>query len=86
MTNMNINPGGVIGGLLAAAGVIAFLALNQGNVPRHTGRLIGFAVIGGAFAGNWLWSAVAGAVAPSNPADSADVGSGDDPEAAAEEA
>jgi hypothetical protein len=66
MTNYNINAGGIIGGFVAAGSVIAFLVLNQGRLPRHSGRLIGFAILGGAFAGNLLWSKVFGDFSPSD--------------------
>lgn len=58
MTNMNINAGGVIGALIAVVGTLAFFFLYQGEIPRRSGRLIGFAVLGCAFLGNWLWQTV----------------------------
>lgn len=58
MTNMNINAGGVIGAILGAVGTLAFFALYQGELPRRSGKLIGFAVLGCAFLGNWLWQTV----------------------------
>ncbi|HET6426011.1 MAG TPA: hypothetical protein VFG20_20135 [Planctomycetaceae bacterium] len=54
----NINPGGVIGALIGLGGSIAFFALYQGELPRRSGRLIGIAVLGCAFLGNWLWQTV----------------------------
>lgn len=62
MKNMNItlNPGGVIGALACGgiAGAIVFSTLdptNSGNGP-YAGII--FALVAGAFAGNFLWGSI----------------------------
>jgi hypothetical protein len=57
MTNMNLNPGGAIGGL-AGAGVGAMFLAWKGDTEGRVGKLIIGCVVAGAVAGNYLWGLV----------------------------
>ena len=58
MVNFNLNAGGVVGGLLGAAGAGAFLfTVVQGpDVSRGLMAIFVAAVVIGALAGNLLWA------------------------------
>jgi hypothetical protein len=60
MKNIHLNAGGVIGGLAGlAVGIVVMILLQAGNDPSEGGaKLTIFGVIGGAFAGNFLWELV----------------------------
>lgn len=55
---MDLNVGGLIGALVAGAvaGVIVFTTVDLENAGRNAYRLPIYALIGGAVAGNFLWS------------------------------
>ena len=57
MKNIDLNAGGVIGALLAGAlvGVIAFSTMEDSDNQRGASKLLIAGVIGGAFAGKYLW-------------------------------
>ena len=57
MKNMNLNAGGVVGGLLGAGAGAACLYW-KGDLQGRTGKLIAACVAGGALAGNFLWGLV----------------------------
>ena len=60
MTNMNLNPGGILCGLLGA-GIAVYLMFTTGDGEggRRQGRgLFLVFVVGGAFAGNFVWNLI----------------------------
>ena len=62
MSNIDLNPGGLIGALLAGAvaGVLIYSNNDPEGAMRRPARLIVFAIVGGAFAGNYLWGMLFG--------------------------
>lgn len=60
MKNIDLNVGGLIGALACAgiAGAILFSTMDQPDGGRGPYKLLLFALIGGAFAGNYLWGLV----------------------------
>ena len=61
MKNMDLNPGGFIGALICGGAVGAFLFLTLEGPPENGRRIGKFAIgalIGGAFAGNYLWGII----------------------------
>ncbi len=60
MKNINLNAGGVIGSLACGgiAAVVVFSNVDPADTGRGPYRLIILALIGGAFAGNFLWGLV----------------------------
>jgi hypothetical protein len=60
VTNINLNAGGVIGAIVCGgvAGVVLFSNIDPEGPGRGPIRLAIFALIGGAFAGNFLWGLV----------------------------
>ena len=60
MNNIDLNIGGLIGALVCGgiAAAIVFSTLETTNSGRGPFKLIIFALIGGAFAGNFLWRLV----------------------------
>ena len=56
---MNLNAGGIIGGLVGGGGA-AFVAFSGDAEMRRPGKLVGLGVVVGAAAGNFLWGAVFG--------------------------
>jgi uncharacterized protein YcfJ len=57
MKNMNLNAGGVVGGLLGAGAGAAYLYW-KGDTQGRTGKLVVACVAGGAFVGNAVWGFV----------------------------
>ena len=55
MKNVNLNPGGIIGGLLAAGLCAGGMFAWDGAASRRVGRVVVFAAFAGGVAGNWLW-------------------------------
>lgn len=57
---MDLNPGGIIGGLLGGGivGAIVLPGIDPNNTSRGVYRLPIFGVIGGAILGNYLWGLV----------------------------
>jgi hypothetical protein len=58
MINIDLNAGGLIdalawGGIAAA---VVFATVEPANAGRTVGRIVIYAMIGGAFGGNFLWS------------------------------
>ncbi len=74
MQNFNLNPGGIIGGIvgagIAAAAIFSLLdgVQNEGRAGRGPWKLIAFAAFGGAFAGNFLWGQIFSGMGSSRPA------------------
>lgn len=65
MKNINLNPGGLIGAVLCGGVAVAVIfgmteasEINEGRGGRGVGKLVIIAVVAGAFAGNFLWSAI----------------------------
>lgn len=60
MKNVDLNPGGFIGALVCGgiAAAITFSNFDVNTAGRGTYRLPILAVIGGAFAGNFLWGVI----------------------------
>ena len=52
---MNLNPGGIIGAILGAGIVVAFVVMGDGEMRRVGKAVAGAAAIGG-FLGNFLWN------------------------------
>ena len=69
MKNINLNPGGLIGaiGCGGIAALILYVIINAGTPPEKLPLKLLFLgpVIGGAFAGNFLWALVFPACSPS---------------------
>lgn len=60
MKNIDLNAGGLIGAL-ACGGITAavvFATVNPANAGRASAKFIIVALVGGAFAGNFLWGLV----------------------------
>jgi hypothetical protein len=57
MKNMNLNAGGVVGGLLGAGAGAAYLYW-KGDTQVRSAKLVTACVAGGAFAGNFVWGFV----------------------------
>lgn len=57
MENLNLNIGGLIGAIVCGgiAAAIIFSTVDIDSSKRSPFKLIIFALIGGAFAGNYLW-------------------------------
>jgi hypothetical protein len=60
MKNIDLNIGGLIGALACGgiAAAIVFSTLDTANSGRGPYKLVIFALIGGAFAGNFLWGLI----------------------------
>ncbi len=60
MDNMNLNPGGIVGGLVCGGIVAAVIFPNVDPKNASTGvyKLPILGVIAGAFIGNFLWGAI----------------------------
>lgn len=60
MQNINLNPGGLIGALAGGgiAAAVIFGNLVDAESLRRPAKLVVIALIGGAFAGNFLWGLV----------------------------
>lgn len=58
MNNINLNPGGLIGALVAGGitAAILFSVIDPGETNRAPYKIFIFTIIGGAFAGNFLWA------------------------------
>ncbi|WP_425617598.1 hypothetical protein NA78x_001279 [Anatilimnocola sp. NA78] len=53
---MNLNFGGIVGGLVGLGVMVGLFALNEWKFQRGIVKLGMFAIFGGAAAGNFLWS------------------------------
>jgi hypothetical protein len=58
MKNFKLNFGGVFGGLIGTAAVIAivFVMSANGGFPPRGLKLVALAAFGGAAPGNWIWN------------------------------
>ena len=57
MKNMDLNAGGVVGGLLGAGAAGVFLYW-KGDLQGRVGKFFAACVVGGAVAGNFVWGLV----------------------------
>ena len=57
MSNFNLNPGGIICGLLGGVGAGVYLYSNTDDAQR-IGKLVVACIVGGAVAGNFIWGLI----------------------------